>query len=551
MIDVRRRPEVWQIATTSGASDGLGGQCPPPRIWLSLAAMQPVAGSVPGDAATATDRVVVRPGAYHDSIALMLAAREAGGLPGVEAAVASMATPLNLALLRDQGFDVPEEPALTPNDLVLAVRAADADGGDAALAAIERRLAARVAPAAAAGRPAAKSVAALARRRPELSLALVSVPGAHAAYESAAALEAGLHVLCFSDGVGVAAEAALKRRAVERGLLFMGPDCGTAILDGVALGFANRVQRGPVGIVAASGTGAQEVSCLLDSAGVGVSQLVGTGGRDLGAEVGGTMCARALELLAADPGTEAIVVISKPPDPEVAARVAALAGQAGKPVVLAFLGLEGLPDLPGNVEQAASLEDAAARAAAHFGRSLATGAEPARRPTPGFIRGLFSGGTLCDEAMTIVSARVGKVASNIPLRPEWRLDDLRRPSGHAFVDYGDDALTQGRAHPMIDPSLRLEAVERAAADPEVSVIVLDVVLGHAAHADPAGELAPVIRAALDARPELHVIASVCGTPADPQGLDAQRAALAAAGATVTRSSAAAARLALRASGAAA
>jgi FdrA protein len=414
-----------------------------------------------------------------------------------------MATPLNLELLADQGFAV----EAGPNDLVIALRARDDDAADAVLAAVDRELNARAAPAAdgAAGRPATVSLTAAARRDPELSLAFLSIPGRHVAYEAAAALEAGLHVFCFSDGVDLATEAALKRRAIERGLLFMGADCGTAIVDGVALGFANAVERGPVGIVGASGTGIQEVCCLLDAAGVGVSHAIGVGGRDLQAEVGGLMLRRGLELLAGDPDTRAIVAISKPPDPAVAAAVEDAARAAGKPVVLAF-------------GDDTTLEDAARRAAELAGGALPRFEEGLRRPpSRGEVRGLYSGGTLCGEAARIVGRG-------------------------AFVDFGDDEYTQGRAHPMIDPSLRLEHLQRAARDPDVAVLLLDVVLGYGAHPDPAAALAPAIADA-----DKHVIVALCGAAGDPQGLERQRRALEEAGAVVTRSNAHAARLAREAS----
>ncbi|HTE68293.1 MAG TPA: FdrA family protein [Actinomycetes bacterium] len=532
------------------------------------------------------DRVEVRRGTYHDSVTLMQVSRQAEGLPGVQAAAAVVATPVNLELLARQGFTVDPD-GLGPNDLVICIRA---EGEEAADQAVERvgQLLAGAGPAGGGGGsgPAAvapRSVRSAARRDPDLNLAVLSVPGRHLAYEAAQALQAGLHVFCFSDGLDLATEAAFKRAAAERGLLFMGADCGTAILDGVGLGFANAVRRGPVGVVGASGTGIQEVTCLLDAAGVGVSQAVGVGGRDLSPEVGGTMTVQALELLAGDDATERLVVVSKPPDPEVARRVADAAAATGKPVVLTFPGMGSPPPLPAGVAFAGSLEAAAAWAVASPGApppAEGGGAtRPATRPvdradgpglagdrsvaapaswessaslpavTPGDIRGLFSGGTLCYEAMAVVAGVVGRVASNIPLRPEWRLADPHRSEGHTFVDFGDDAMTEGRAHPMIDPSLRNERFRREAADPGTGVVLLDVVLGYGAHPDPAGELAPLIQQALAGRPgDLTVVVSLCGAAADPQGLDGQAAALRDAGAAVTRSCAAAARLALAAAG---
>jgi FdrA protein len=437
-------------------------------------------------------QVIVRRGAYYDSVTLMLVSRAAGASVG-------MATPLNLALLADQGFTVDED--VGPNDLVIAVRAADVD---AVVAAVDRGLAAK-APASSgpAERPAARSLASAARRDPDLNLAFLSIPGDHVAHEAATALAGGLHVFCFSDGVSLDVEARLKRQALERGLLFMGADCGTAIIDGVALGFANAVEPGPVGIVGASGTGIQEVCCLLDAAGVGISHAIGVGGRDLSAEVGGVMLRRGLELLGGDDETRAIVAISKPPDPAVAAAVEEAASTTGKPVVLAWK---------------ATLHDAAEEAAGLVGASMPDLAVALRRPpTAGKVRGLYSGGTLCGEAAAIVGRGT-------------------------FTDFGDDEYTHGRAHPMIDPSLRLEHLAAAARDPTVSVLLLDVVLGYGAHPDPADELAPAIEGV-----DKHVIVALCGAAGDPQGLETQRERLEAAGAVVTRSNAVAARLAKEAS----
>jgi FdrA protein len=567
-------------------------------------------------------RVEVRRGTYHDSVTLMQVSRQAEELPGVEAAAAVAATPVNLELLARQGFAV--EPAgLGPSDLVVCVRAADDETADQAMEQVDTLLAGAGRAGAGGGSgsgpgggPAAapRSLRAATRRAPDLNLAVLSVPGRHLHYEITGALQAGLHVFCFSDGLDLATEAACKRVAAERGLLLMGPDCGTAILDGVGLGFANAVRRGPVGVVGASGTGIQEVTCLLDAAGVGISHAIGVGGRDLSPEVGGIMTLRALDLLAADDATERLVVVSKPPDPQVARRVAGAAAATGKPVILAFPGMTDPPPLPPGVGFAGSLEAAAAWAIGitgvgapltgmkepHLpapsppegGRSPAADAvgpvvhtppthppaDPTHQPnqgsadpthsptdhpthpwadpsgdplavTPGAIRGLFSGGTLCYEAMAVVAGVVGRVASNIPLRPKWRLADPNRSEGHTFVDFGDDAMTEGRAHPMIDPGLRNERFRREAADPETGVVLLDVVLGYGAHPDPAGELAPLVERALaDRRGGLSVVISLCGAAGDPQGLDGQAATLRAAGALVTRSSAQAARLALAAAG---
>jgi FdrA protein len=505
-----------------------------------------------------TDFVDVRRGTYFDSVTLMLVSRDASSTPGVESAAVMAATPLNREVLTRQGFTLPDD--VGPNDLVVAIRAENDESAHMVARVIEARLGAgdHLALPGDDGRAtqSPKSVRGALRRNPDTNLLMVTVPGPYASLEVAAGLEAGLHVFCFSSGMDVDEEVALKELAVDKGLLLMGPDCGTAILGGVGLGFANVVPRGPVGIVAAGGTAIQELTCLLDSAGVGISHAIGVGGRDLSVQVGGRMTIQALRMLLGDPSTETIVILSKPPDPEVAFRVVETAAGGSKPVVVAFLGPDrSQPSLHDALQArldvrlhiVASLEDAALCVAALRGRSLPKDVPDIPRSTPGFIRGLFCGGSLCYEAMTHVSAALGPVWSNIPLRPQWRIRDFWQSHDHTFIDFGDGEMVEGRVHPMIDPSLRNERVLQDSLDPSVGAVVFDVVLGRGAHDDPAGQLAPLLRHARDARGEsLTIVASVCGTRDDPQDLGRQRRLLAESGAVVTNSAAGAARVAIAA-----
>jgi FdrA protein len=486
------------------------------------------------------ERVIIRRGTFLDSVALMMASREVAKLDGIATAAVVNATPFNLELVERQGFTVADGEDPGPDDLLIALRAEDEAAVERGLAALDEQL--RREPAATLRgdqRAPARSLRAAARRDPELSLALVSVPGAHATYECAQALEGGLDVFCFSSGLPLEAEVALKALARERSLLLMGPDCGTAILNGVGLGFANAVRPGPVGIVGASGTGMQAITCLLDAAGVGISHAIGVGGRDLHQRVGGAMTLRGLELLADDAETEAIVIVAKSPAPEVAEAVGRAARETGKPAVICFPGLDEGSAAALSFEPVVSLEQAAAAAAECVS---AQPPAPARwgslAVAPGAIRGLYSGGTLRDEARGIIAAAVSAVGT-----------DLDGEGGHVLVDLGDERFTEGRPHPMIDPSLRIEVLDEQSRDPSVGVLLLDVVLGYGAHPDPAAELGPAIAAALERRPgKLACVISICGTEHDPQGLQGQAERLLAAGATVTRSNADAARLALVAAG---
>ncbi len=503
-------------------------------------------------------RVRVKRNSYFDSVTLMTVASALGALPGVDLASLVMGTELNRELLRDSGLVAPEMAGAGPNDVIVAVRA---DGDQAAEAALEQAesLLARPASAGAdsqdARRPRTLSAAFAADA--ETNLAVISVPGPFASVEAEEALRAGRHVFLFSDNVPLAEEVRLKALAHELGLLVMGPDCGTAILNGVGIGFANVVRRGPIGVVGASGTGLQQVTCLIDGYGSGISQAIGTGGRDLRAEVGGLTMQAAIAALGADEATRVLVLVSKPPAPEVQERVLEAAAATGKPVVAVFIG-GGSGPVPAGVTLAPTLADAAreavARAAGGDGhvapeRAADQNAAPASAPAPGqqYLRGIFSGGTLCEEALLLLGDTLQPLYSNVAVPGVQPLPDPTRGQGHTLLDLGSDEFTVGRPHPMIDPTLRNERLRQEAADPATACLLLDVVLGYGAHADPAGTLVPVlhqIRGLTEsAGRALPVVVSLCGTEDDPQRLSRQAGALRDAGALVYTSNAAAARAA--------
>jgi FdrA protein len=470
---------------------------------------------------------------YADSVRLMAIGRVLRGRDGVRACELAMGTPANLEALARLGVSADAG----PGDLVIAVDADDA-AAEEALADAERALSAP--PPEADGGPATqprpRSLSAAARELTHANVALISVPGDYAVLEAHRALSAGMHVFLFSDHVPLERELELKRRGAELGLLVMGPECGTAMFAGVGLGFSNVVRPGPVGIVSASGTGAQETACLLDALGGGVSHIVGVGGRDLSREVGGLMLREGMRLLAADGATETLLLVSKPPAPEVVDALAE-AVPRGVRVVAAFVGWDGA-EAPFDVH--ATLEEGALAAgggAAPGAGELEAAVDRARSRSAGrALVGLYSGGSLAHEAATILEPELGPVAGNIGRGP----DD---GDGHAIFDLGDEAYTRGRPHPMLDLDVRLGMIEEAAADPRIGCVLLDVVLGYGAHLNPAGELAPALeRAAADG----VVVARVCGTPNDPQDGLRQAATLREAGALVAPSNACAARLALRA-----
>jgi FdrA protein len=536
---------------------------------------------------------LLKPNTYRDSVALMVLSTTLSESEGVLQASAMMATPANVEILRATGLFAGVFATAGPNDLCIAVEARDDAAARVALAQAEALLASAGRGASGTGATASswrpRTLHAAAKARPEANVALISVPGEHAALEGRRALLAGLNVFLFSDNVPLQEEIALKRLASERGLLLMGPDCGTALIAGAPLGFANAVRRGSIGVVGSSGTGLQEVTSLIHRLGEGVSHALGTGSRDLYEDVGGLSFLAAADALAADPSTEVLVAIAKPGDPAVEAGVLERLRASGKPAVVYFLGGVALtagsalsprarraltPALSqrererlsssahggaGHLVVAADLEHAARCAGAlargeqppspadadeadSLAREIVDGLAPGQRA----VRGLFAGGTLAQEAAAAISRALGtNGAAAVGERP----GEVLRYGPHSVLDLGDDAYTRGRPHPLIDPRLRNAELVAQAGTGEVALFAIDVILGTGSHPDPAGALGPALAsarvAAEAAAARLDVLASLCGTDGDRQGYQRQRAALEAQGVRVARSSSLAASVAAR------
>ncbi len=497
----------------------------------------------------AVTKAEVRSGAYYDSVILMQLQRSLANLPGVLDAGVVMGTDANKDILAQSGLLTPEAQTAVADDLVIVVRAEDAAVAEAALGQVDELLLTRRR-----GdfeqefRP--RSLESAVQMLPDAQWVLVSVPGRYAAGVARQALRLGKNVFLYSDNVSLDDETALKQMAAEKGLLVMGPDCGTAIVNGVGLGFANRVRRGPIGLVAASGTGLQQVSACIHQLGSGITHALGTGGRDLSQAVGAVTARQGLDLLSRDPETRVIVLVSKPPSPAVADELLRAARSAGKPVVVDFIGYSPPARQVDNLHFATTLDEAA-DLAVQLAAST-PGAEPAPdlnldRFAPGqrYLRGLFSGGTLAYEALLILQGYLPAVYSNAPLDKEYRLANSLVSQAHTIVDLGEDEFTVGRLHPMMDNDLRIRRLQQEADDPEVAVILLDVVLGYGAHPDPASELAPAIARARTGAEKagryLEVVAVVVGTDEDPQGFETQVQQLEAAGAKVETSNEAAVR----------
>lgn len=506
-------------------------------------------------------KTLIKKDSYYDSVTLMSLSNKILEIEGVEDAVVSMGTEMNKDLLNNIEMATEESEAAGENDLIIAIKAESEAEYEKALAKTEELLDNKSDEEGEKKEVKAKTINSALKNFSEANLAVISVPGQHAAREAKIALNNDLNVMLFSDNVSVEAENELKDLAVEKGLLMMGPDCGTAALNNKGLCFANRVKKGNISLAAASGTGLQEVMVQIDKLGGGVAQAIGTGGRDLKEVVGGKMMLQSIKALAADPETDVITLISKPPAKTVEDKILKAAAEVDKKFVICFLESERESDNE-KIIFTNTLNDAALKSVEAAGidtdqnsefknnQALENEIKAAKKklkPEQQYLRGLFGGGTLCAEALYILRDKLAEIKSNIAKNEAEKLADLNDYQGNVLLDMGEDEFTVGKPHPMIEPSLRNDRILAEAKDPEVGVILLDFELGFGSHSDPAGSAVEAIKkareiAAEDGR-ELVFVGYICGTELDYQNLNQQEEKLKDAGVILAQSNVEAAELA--------
>lgn len=506
------------------------------------------------------EKVILKMNAYHDSVTLMSLSSKINQMEGVKEAVVSMATQMNKDLLENIGIITEEVQAATENDLMIAVQAETKEHLEKAIKAVEEELTSNQSTSDTSEKQVFKTLDSGFEAMPEANLAIISVPGRFAAREAKLALEKGMNVMLFSDGVSLDEEKSLKQFGRKKGLLVMGPDCGTSIINHTGLCFANKVSKGGIGLVAASGTGLQEVTVQIDRFGYGITQAIGTGGRDLHEKIGGITMLQGLEALEKDEKTKVIVLISKPPALEVQRKLLERVKECEKPVVICFLdgsraeveesGAKFAKTLFDAAKEAVMLLDPKAKLEEGSLEEEINWVKSEREKLTEVqtdIRGLFCGGTLTTEAMILVRSLNMEVKSNVAEKPSEQLEDLSTSNGHTFLDMGEDEFTQGKPHPMIEPSLRNERILKEAKDPKTAVILLDFELGFGGHENPVAETIETIneakRIASKQDRHLSVIAYICGTAQDKQNFQEQKEQLQAAGVYVTSSNALAAKMA--------
>lgn len=491
--------------------------------------------------------VVVKaiPNRYIDSVSLMALSTKANQIEGIEQVIIAMATDMNKEVMKNVGlFNELVEKAAS-SDLIIVMKVKQSVDETAVLTEVEGLLDKKEKVDFSTGPHISKTIHEAHAQDDTTNLALISVNGHFAAREAQQALDENLHVMLFSDNVSVEDEIHLKDQGIAKGLFVMGPDCGTAIINQIGLGFANHVRSGNIGIIGASGTGSQEISVRIHEFGGGISQLLGVGGRDLSEAVGGRMMLASLKALEEDPNTDVIVLVSKTPAPTVEAKIIQQAKLIDKPVVIWFVG-EMENKIEGNLHFVDLSKNAALKAVELAGvdtsqldlhpLNLPLIAEVQQKLTPEqkYIRGLFAGGTLCSEAYYIAKEKYANVYSNTTHETISDISEM-----HTFIDYGSDEFTDGQPHPMIDPSNRIEGFKKVAQDPSVGVILLDFVLGYGAHPDPVGAMVPAIleakEAAKTAGRHLEIVGYVLGTPLDEQNLQEQLEKLESTGATYASS----------------
>ncbi len=507
--------------------------------------------------------VDIRKNTYYDSVTLMLITKEIKKMPNIKEVMVGMGTELNKELTENLGLSNDAVRELSPNDFFIAAMSHEKNGLEIIVSKVEELLNSKESNKDSDEEYKPTTITSAIKHLEAANMAVISLPGKYATNEARKALNNNLNVMLFSDNVSLEEEIQLKKIGRDKGLLVMGPDCGTAIINGVPLCFANVVRRGDIGVVGASGTGTQEVTVIIDKMGGGVSQVIGTGGRDLKSEVGGIMMIEGFKALINDGGTKIIVLISKPPAAEVAEKILNIVKTTDKPVVAYFIGGDRSFIENHGAYSAVNLEDAARKAVLLSKGERIEGTTgftlsdveieeivqgECKRFSSGqkYLRALYTGGTLADEAMKMLGKEGFKIYSNIPLSPELRLEDVHISLEHTCVDLGDDDFTVGKPHPMIDPAARVERLSKEAEDPEVAIVLMDFVLGYGSNIDPAGEMLQTIingkRIMKDKNKHLCVIGYICGTDRDPQNYKLQSEKLEKAGVILMPSNAQAVKL---------
>ena len=471
-------------------------------------------------------KTIIKKDLYKDSVSLMLLNNKINDHDAVNIASIMMASPANKEMFESNGLLTDEVKNASANDVAIVLDLKDDSKLDEIINIIDESLSQNQSD----STDAKKSIDTLEDAFNEMkdaNLAIISIAGSYVYSVANKCLDKNLNLMIFSDNVDIEEERKLKQKAKEKNLLVMGPDCGTSIINGIPLAFANTVKKGKIGIVGASGTGIQEVISVLDQNGYGISQAIGTGGRDLHSEIGAISFIQAFDMLMEDDQTEVVIALSKPPAKEVKENLENYFLKSKKPIAAIFLGEEP-KDHYENLYWADTLDEVATLAI-----DLLEKKKPENKTDrfevidkKGSIKGLFCGGTLASESANLIQR-----ALNITYK---KSDDgyLLNKDGFQVIDLGDDKYTKGKPHPMIDPNARIPFIKKAIEDNDTKVVLMDVVLGYGSHDNPASTITDVIKE--NSNKDVEFVITLCGTKGDYQNIDSQKQLLEEAGAKVFR-----------------
>lgn len=483
---------------------------------------------------------------YVDSVTLMSIGDKVMSLSGISNAEVQMGTPANTEVLEELGYVLSSD--IKPDDLVFAVTGQTQEKIEEAFKFAESLLSGG---GTMAGQRKYHDIGDIDLSADPYDIAQISLPGEYVLHEAKKALLIGMDLFIFSDNVPLEQELELKELGREMGRLVMGPDCGVGFINGVCLGAGSIMREGSIGIIAASGSGAQEVGSIIEKYGHGISNIIGTGGRDLYPEINGIEMLQAMKLMAEDNNTKVIVLVSKLAGLGVMNKILTEADKIQKAVVAIFLGSEKSLFEGHNVIPAFSLHEAAEKACKLISEDVVdlhlskkdlqetAQSEYSRYDSnQKYFRGLFCGGTFTEEALIYLNENLSGVNLNSNLKTRFadKLRDRHISLGHTILDLGAEDFTSEAPHPVFDPKLRAKRLEKEIGDPETAAILLDFITGPGVAQDPFSLVIETIKKDMsNTGKHITYIANICGTEQDPQNIRENIRKLKECGVIVTQS----------------
>jgi len=470
---------------------------------------------------------------FRDSVQMMQFSQQLKDEQGVIDAAIVMGTDLNKNTLKKMGLLTEDGISATENDTLITINCQDENSLNNAVQKAEQLLTSDITK----SKNEFNDLSSALDAFDNANMASLSIPGQFVKEMATELIRKQLHLFVFSDHVPLEDEILLKNLALENNVLFMGPEAGTSILNGTVFGFGNRIRSGSVGIIGASGTGIQESSTMIDLFGEGISHAIGVGGRDLRNDIGGMMTMKTMEVFEDDPNTKAVLLVSKPVGDDVRNKIInKINNFSKKNYVLCLIGDNENREDSAKIKFSKSIQISVLKILKYvnddaykkikdvvrkqvddsikLAKSLSSDLNNDQR----FVRGFFAGGTLCYESKIILEQMIGKVYSNLSSDDEYSIKGNAASKENTLIDFGEEEFTSARPHPIIDPLLRKNRILEDADDPNVGVIIIDIICGINAAKNTMAFHAETIKKAIENAKEkgrrLSVFAYICGTEKD-------------------------------------